>query len=76
MEAAGPPPQPSPAETARTVLDIVAHGTLATIDADGNPLGTYASYVLDGKVRRGDGKPQLFALREGDATGSVLAAVA
>ena len=45
----GAPQQPSSAETARTVLDIVAHGTLATIDSDGKPLGTYASYVLDGK---------------------------
>ena len=34
------------------MLDIVAHGTLATIDDDGNPLGTYASYVLDTKARR------------------------
>ena len=32
------------------MLDIVAHGTLATIDDDGNPLGTYASYVLDTKA--------------------------
>ena len=46
----GDPPRPSAAETARTVLDIVAHGTLATIDDDGNPLGTYASYVLDTKA--------------------------
>jgi len=50
--AGGAPPRPSFAETARTVLDIVAHGTLATLDADGQPLGTYASYVLDGKVGR------------------------
>lgn len=44
------PPRPTAAETARTVLDIVAHGTLATLDADGKPLGTYASYVLDSKA--------------------------
>lgn len=36
------PPKPSAAETARTVLDIAAHGTLATINEDGKPLGTCA----------------------------------
>lgn len=43
------PAKPTAAETARTVLDIAAHGTLATTNADGKPLGTYASYVLDGQ---------------------------
>jgi hypothetical protein len=38
---------PSAAETARTVVDLVAHGTLCTIGEDGIPLGTYVSYVLD-----------------------------
>ena len=38
---------PTPAETARTVVDLVAHGTLCTIGDDGIPLGTYVSYVLD-----------------------------
>lgn len=47
---AGSPPRPSFAETARTVLDIASHGTLATLDAESRPLGTYTSYVLDGKV--------------------------
>ena len=38
---------PTAAETARTVVDLVAHGTLCTIGDDGIPLGTYVSYVLD-----------------------------
>jgi len=38
---------PSAAETARTVVDLVAHGTLCTVGEDGIPLGTYVSYVLD-----------------------------
>ena len=38
---------PSAAETARTIVDLVAHGTLCTIGEDGIPLGTYVSYVLD-----------------------------
>ncbi|KAL4857189.1 Glutamyl-tRNA reductase-binding protein [Chlorella vulgaris] len=38
---------PTAAETARTIVDLVAHGTLCTIGDDGIPLGTYVSYVLD-----------------------------
>lgn len=38
---------PTAAETARTIVDLVAHGTLCTLGEDGVPLGTYASYVLD-----------------------------
>lgn len=38
---------PTDAETARTIVDLVAHGTLCTISEDGIPLGTYVSYVLD-----------------------------
>lgn len=38
---------PSSAETARTIVDLVAHGTLCTLGEDGVPLGTYVSYVLD-----------------------------
>lgn len=38
---------PTSAETARTIVDIVAHGALATVGVDGVPLGTYASYILD-----------------------------
>lgn len=38
------PAKPSAAETARTVLDIAAHGTLATINEDGKPLGTCALF--------------------------------
>ena len=45
---------PSAAETARTIVDLVAHGTLCTLGEDGVPLGTYASYVLDQ-----DGQPIL-----------------
>eukprot|EP00887_Chlorella_sp_A99_P007645 scaffold20.g7645.t1 len=52
--AADRPSPPSSAETARTVVDLVAHGTLCTTGEDGIPLGTYASYVLDG-----DGQPVL-----------------
>ena len=40
---------PSSAETARTIVDIVAHGALSTVGEDGVPLGTYASYILDGE---------------------------
>lgn len=40
-------PKPSAAETARTIVDLVAHGTLCTVGDDGVPLGTYVSYVLD-----------------------------
>ena len=45
--AAGAAHTPSAAETARTIVDLVAHGTLCTLAEDGVPLGTYASYVLD-----------------------------
>jgi len=38
---------PSPADTARTIVDLVAHGTLSSLTEDGTPLGTYVSYVLD-----------------------------
>jgi len=38
---------PSSAETARTIVDLVAHGTLCTSNEDGLPLGTYVTYVLD-----------------------------
>lgn len=38
---------PTAGETARTVVDLVAHGTLCTVGEDGIPLGTYVSYVLD-----------------------------
>jgi len=40
-------PKPTAAETARTIVDLVAHGTLCTSTEDGVPLGTYVSYVLD-----------------------------
>jgi hypothetical protein len=39
--------KPSSAETARTIVSIMSHGTLSTLSEDGAPLGTYASYVLD-----------------------------
>lgn len=28
-------------------MDVMAHGTLATLHKDGTPLGTYTSYVLE-----------------------------
>ena len=39
--------KPSSADTAKTIVDIVAHGTLCTVGEDGVPLGTYSNYVLD-----------------------------
>lgn len=39
--------RPSSAETARTIVDIVHHGTLCTVNEAGLPLGTYSSFVLD-----------------------------
>lgn len=42
-----PASAPSSAETARTIVDLVAHGTLCTSNDDGLPLGTYVTYVLD-----------------------------
>jgi hypothetical protein len=47
--------KPASAETARTVVDLVAHGTISTIGEDGVPLGTFAAYVLLGN----DGQPIL-----------------
>lgn len=38
-------------------MDIVSHGTLATLNEDGTPLGTYISYVL------GEGGEPLLRLR-------------
>ena len=39
---------PSPSETARTIVDLAAHGTLCTIHLENAlPLGTYVTYVLD-----------------------------
>lgn len=38
---------PSAAETARTVVNLVGFGTLATKQGDNAPLGTFVSYVLD-----------------------------
>lgn len=45
--ASVPDTTPSSAETARTIVDLVAHGTLCTTGVDDVPLGTYATYVLD-----------------------------
>lgn len=39
--------KPSSADTAKTIVDIVAHGTLCTVGQDGVPLGTYSNYILD-----------------------------
>lgn len=47
--------KPSSADTARTITELVDHGTLATVCQDGIPLGTYITYVLVG----GDGQPIL-----------------
>ena len=61
------PAKPSSAETARTVVDIVSHGTLCTLSDDGAPLGTYASYVLDER-----GQPILRLRAEAVHTGNLL----
>jgi len=37
------------AETAKTIVTTVNHGTLSTLTSDGTPLGTYVAYVLDEK---------------------------
>ena len=41
------PVLPTSAETARTIVDIVRHGTLCTVSDAGLPLGTSITYVLD-----------------------------
>ena len=70
-EASAPAAQsqakPSSAETARTVVSIVSHGTLSTLGEDGSPLGTYASYVLDER-----GLPILRLRAEAVHTGNLL----
>lgn len=39
---------PLSGETARTIVDLAAHGTLSTLSVDSSlPLGTYVTYVLD-----------------------------
>ncbi|KAJ9511988.1 hypothetical protein QJQ45_004406 [Haematococcus lacustris] len=38
---------PSPAETARTVVDICQEGILSTIASDGSPIGTPVAFHLD-----------------------------
>eukprot|EP00884_Botryococcus_braunii_P008258 jgi/Botrbrau1/17433/Bobra.0054s0025.1 len=47
--------RPTSAETARTITELVNHGTLATVCEDGMPLGTYIAYVLHDE----DGQPIL-----------------
>jgi len=41
---------PSMAETAKTIVSTVNHGTLSTLSEDGTPLGTYVAYILDKQV--------------------------
>jgi len=38
---------PTPAETARTIVDIVNEGSLCSLCADGSPLGAPVAYQLD-----------------------------
>jgi putative heme iron utilization protein len=45
--APAPPPAPSHAVQARTLVEGHDRGALATLDADGNPFGSVALYVLD-----------------------------
>lgn len=58
---------PAPAETARTIVDLAAHGTICTITEDGVPLGTYVSYVLD-QV----GQPIIRLRRDAVHTGNLM----
>lgn len=39
--------QPSAAETARTIVNILSEGTLSTLSADGIPVGSPVSYTMD-----------------------------
>lgn len=48
-------------------MDLVTHGTLATVGDDGVPLGTYASYVLDS-----DGQPILRLRKDAVHTANLL----
>lgn len=48
-------------------MDLVTHGTLATVGDDNVPLGTYASYVLDP-----EGQPILRLRREAVHTANIL----
>lgn len=43
--------RPDIAETGKTVVELVSHGTLSTVSDGGFPLGTYVTYVLDKEVR-------------------------
>lgn len=36
-----------PAEVARTITSLVTYGTLSSVSADGTPLGTFVTFVLD-----------------------------
>ena len=55
------------AEVARTIVDLMTHGTLATVGEDNIPLGTYASYVLDSQ-----GQPILRLRQEAVHTANLL----
>ena len=57
----------SGAEVARTIVDLMTHGTLATVGDDQIPLGTYASYVLDSQ-----GQPILRLRNEAVHTANLL----
>ncbi|CAL5223301.1 g5792 [Coccomyxa viridis] len=59
--------KPSSAEVARTIVDLMTHGALATAGADQVPLGTYASYVLDTQ-----GQPILRLRKEAVHTANLL----
>ena len=52
---------------ARTIVSLATHGTLATVGEDSVPLGTYASYVLDG-----DGQPILRLRKDAVHTANLL----
>lgn len=41
------PARPPSEECARTLVELGSVGTLASVGADGWPLGTHASYLLD-----------------------------
>ena len=58
---------PCNAEVARTIVDLMTHGTLSTAGEDQIPLGTYASYVLDSQ-----GQPILRLRKEAVHTTNLL----
>jgi hypothetical protein len=66
---------PTPAETARTIVDIVNEGSLCSLCADGSPLGAPVAYSLDSDghpvISLGSASPEAANLAR-DARASLL----